>query len=305
MLENWQYRILAVILAVSCWYLLTGREKVDVWMEIPVELVSAPSQLHISEGLRNRIDVRLRGPKSIVRGLEPKDIAYTLDLSGLSEGQSTIVFQPDNVPVSNAVEVMEFDPPRLVLQIEPLVDKMVPVAPRWEGEIHDAVELRRVGTVPRNVTLTGPKSILSGVKEAPTAAISVNATGEQIIENKVGLVLDESLQSEPSEVEVTLSFGIKREEVWAKIPVTVRTPEGISAKPSPGIVQLHLNTPVTLLRRKDFKENIRAIVDIGNQPPPGSARYDYIVEMPETITLLKKVPEQVEITFGKKAGKQQ
>ena len=62
MFSNWQYRLLAVALALICWYLVTGREKVDVWVSLPVELVKGmPEDLTIRERpAEPSIDVRVR-----------------------------------------------------------------------------------------------------------------------------------------------------------------------------------------------------------------------------------------------------
>ena len=35
MWNNWQYRVLAILLALACWYVVSGQEKVETWLEVP------------------------------------------------------------------------------------------------------------------------------------------------------------------------------------------------------------------------------------------------------------------------------
>jgi len=51
MKPNWQYLALALALSLFCWYLVTGREKVDTWMTMRVEMAGAPEGLYVSSRL--------------------------------------------------------------------------------------------------------------------------------------------------------------------------------------------------------------------------------------------------------------
>lgn len=299
MMNNWQYRILAVLLALSTWYVVTGREKVDAWVEIPVELTNAPRDMYISEGLLTRVDVRVRGPRSLVRGLDPKALAYPLDLSGLNPGENAIAFRPGNVPVSSALEIMEISPPRVNLNVEPLVERYVQVEAAWDAPLDPDYEFRRSTVRPAKVRLRGPESVVSRIESVPTATVFIEDAKPGLIRTKTGVIVDEVVEVEPQEVDVTLVFGVRRQDVWIKIPVAVAAPEGVNAVPRPDTVQLHVSSPVTLIKDDKIKELVKAEVRLEPEVEQINDVFAYNLELPGEVTLIKAVPERVEVLFKK------
>jgi hypothetical protein len=137
------------------------------------------------------------------------------------------------------------------------------------------------------------------LESVPTETINVNATKPATIRAEAGLILDESIEAKPSEVDVTLVFGIKRKEIWLKVPVILHAPEGISAQPRPATVQLQVNTPVSLLPDEELKKSVSVLVRLEDGVKQINDVFPYHVELPKEVSLLKSVPEQVEIIFNK------
>jgi hypothetical protein len=99
---NWQYLLLALVLAVFSWNLVSGRERVETRVEIPVETVNRPKDLVVSRGLVSRLEVRVRGPRGFIRSLDPSRLAYELDLSGLAPGETWSCSRRTSCPVRGA-----------------------------------------------------------------------------------------------------------------------------------------------------------------------------------------------------------
>jgi hypothetical protein len=249
--------------------------------------------------LLTRVDVRVRGPRSLVRGLDPKDLAYPLDLSGLGPGENSIAFRPGNIPVSSALEVMEINPVRVNLSVEPLVERYVDVQADFDADLDPDYEFRRATIRPAKVRLRGPESIVSGLESVPTATITVQGKKPGVVRADAGVIVDEVVDVEPPEVSVSLVFGVKRQDVWIRIPVTVTAPEGMTAKPRPAVVQLNVNAPVTLLRDDRIKELVKAEVRLGPDVKQINDVFGYEVDLPGEASLIKAVPDRVEILFEK------
>jgi len=139
-LKNWKDIAIALALAILTWYLLTGREKVEAWVDMSVEMTNAPEGLTIRKGLVSRIEVRVRGPKGLVRSLDRRKWTYSLDVSRLKVGENLVDIDRERIPLSMAYEVVEVKPSRLILTVDRVSKKEVPVIAEWrDGEYHARV----------------------------------------------------------------------------------------------------------------------------------------------------------------------
>lgn len=299
MFSNWKYRLLAVALAVICWYLVTGREIVETWVEVPVELVKTSPDLIIRGGLQTKINARIRGPKAMVRALDPKSLAYPLDLSGLEPGANTVAFQPGQVSLPGLLTVVEVNPPSMDLEVDRLVEKQARVEPDVEAHLDDDFEL--VGAVPKpdTVTLRGPQQIVGPLEEVRTRTIVVNATRPDVMSQDIGLALPPEVEATPAQVRVGLQFAEKTKDVWvrAKVRVAPADMEGVAV--SPDTVKLQVRAPVSQLRRADFKDDVSATVVVPSTLEPGRHAVAYRIKLPPGCELIKAVPEQVGVQVRK------
>jgi hypothetical protein len=56
------------------------------------------------------VEVRVRGPKGLVRSLDAKRLSYPLDVSSLKPGDNVIDIDSEKMPFSRAFEVVEIKP---------------------------------------------------------------------------------------------------------------------------------------------------------------------------------------------------
>ena len=103
MKPNWQYLLLAFAMALFCWYLVTGRERVDTWMTMRVEMTGAPEGLYIKNGMVGSVEVLVRGPRGVARKLEENQLVYSLNLGKIVPGKNIILFDAKNVPMKNCI----------------------------------------------------------------------------------------------------------------------------------------------------------------------------------------------------------
>jgi len=299
MFSKWQYRLLAVALALICWYLVTGRDKVDTWMEVPLELVETNPDLVIREGLKTKINARIRGPKAMVRGMDPKTLAYPLDLSSLKPGINVITFSPGDISVTGALTVVEVNPPRMELMVDRLVSAQVKVEPDLDVHLDQDYELIRAETRPAAVTVSGPEQVIRGIQTAATRLISVNATRPDMMSFDVGLALPSEVDADPDEVRVDLYFAEKTKDVWVETAVRVAPLDSKGVSVSPTKVKIQVRAPVSLVRRKDFMDQIGATVVIPSDMEPGRRDMAYRIKLPPGCVTIKAVPEQVNVRLRK------
>lgn len=299
MFRNWQYRLLALALALTCWYIVAGREKVQSWIEMPVEIVGAKPEIVVEEGMLTKIGVRVRGPRALVRGLEEKRPAYTLDLSDLEPGETEVSFSAENIPLSMALEVIEIDPPRMTLVADRLVERTLPVTPVWKGSPGQDYDLVNASTVPDAVSLTGPEKALSKMESVSTRPLAVNATGSGTFSGRVGLDLPDGVTSKPDAVNLQTRYEVKLKTVWIKLPVAIRPENDVKATVRPHTIQIRCGVPLPILRQDDFKKDFLAYVLLPSGLEPGSHSLPLRLSLPEGCALEKVVPEKVEVRVKK------
>lgn len=300
MFRNWQYRLLALVLALGCWYVVTGREKVQSWIEMPVEIVGAAQDIMILDGMQTKIAVRVRGPRALVRGLEEKRPVYTLDLSDLGPGETTIPFEAQNIPLSMALDVVEIAPPSMTLTADRLISRTLPVRPVFEADPGDDLTLVNATSVPPEATLAGPETVLSAIKDVPTRSVTVPVKGPGIFDMRAELDLPRAVTADPPAVRVNLDYAVKLKTVWIKLPVKILPENGQGATVRPTTVQIRCGVPLPLLREENFRDRFMAYVLLPSNLEAGRHTLPLRLNLPKGCALEKTVPEELEVRVKKK-----
>lgn len=295
MWNNWQYRVLALLLALVCWYMVSGQEKVETWLEVPLEFVNLPQQVEITSGLVNKIQVRIRGTSNQVRSLNAARLAYKLDLGKIQPGTNVIPLVPESMTVTSAVEVVEISPTRLELIAEVTVSKKVPVSLDWSGMPGEDMRVRNATVIPDQITITGFASALEAVDKIPTVRIQVPADGARVAAGRAKLLLPRDVRTNVSSVGYELHFGLITQELWVKMNVEPVVYPGFSYTFEPKFVRARLEMPVRLFKDKDWRDSLRMILDPGANPLPGQDMVRPRPKFPEDVRVLELRPEEIQI----------
>jgi len=298
MKQNWLFILLAIMLSIFSWFLVTGREKVEVLVDMSLVMTNPPEGLIIERGLPDQIKVRVRGPKGLVRSLVNKTLTYPLDISKLDVGQSVVEIREDKVPLSAAYEIVEIKPNRLVLKVDRIASKQISVEAGWKGEINSDYELGRAEVEPKTVKLEGPESVLRKISSTKVV-VHEDFPGEvpPLWERDTALDLPASVEAVPGQVRTVLHFQPKMRQIWVKIPLTVRKPENIRVKPRQDYVRLLLEGPVYLFRDREFRKDVVAEIVVDPDKKSGVYDLDYDVLLPDGCRLERKNPETVSLTI--------
>ena len=295
MKSNWQYLLLAFVLAVFSWHLVSGREKVDTWIQMPVEMVNTPQGYVVRQGMVNRIEVRVRGPRPMVRGIDMKNAFYPLNLQNLKSGLNVLDFEPRNIPMSRAIEVVEIAPPRVELLVDRLITKVVPVLEDIQFQLHEDFELKSMVLTPDKVTLRGPQAIVEPMEVISLQTVKVEGDRPEKWEAQAGLVLPAEVEATPARVSVRLVFGELMEEKWVEAAVRIPTLEVRTVKIKPAKVRLLLQMPVSMAREKDLDEKVGVLPEAMGPLEPGTHSLGYRVVVPPGSLLVRFEPELLEV----------
>ncbi len=297
MKNNWQFMLLALALAVAAWLQVSGREKVEAWIEAPVQLVGKPQDLVIRDGLRNRIGVRVRGPKGLAQDLDKRSLVYLLDLSKLQPGPNVIRLESEGMALPRSFELVEFDPARLEVNVDRIAEKLLPVIPIWNGSLHKDYRLVETQCDPEIIRVRGPEALVKGMANVETSPIHIPTSKPEIVEEKVALELPKEIQAEPAEAMVRLVFGVKTKDLSLKAPVQIINNGSFTASLLPVGILLFVELPLPMARSEDTSHKISVKVVVDKSLGPGVHLLTPVVVAPPGCRVLKVEPEALEVTL--------
>jgi len=139
--------------------------------------------------------VRLRGPQRLLDALDAGNLILELDLSGaktLGEGPKEIAIGLGRanlrqlVPAGSAtappadLEVLEVQPQRVRLTLDRLATRSLPVKAVLEGQPAEDHEVTETRTIPEEVAVSGPESVIKTLEAIPTRPVSIAGLAERL-----------------------------------------------------------------------------------------------------------------------------
>ncbi|MBI9111314.1 YbbR-like domain-containing protein [Maridesulfovibrio ferrireducens] len=297
--ERWKIAVLALMMSILTWYLVTGRDLVETWVEFPLEIVNPPQGMIIRSGMISKVSARVRGPKGLIRNLDTKKMAYSLDTGQLVLGANPIAIVADKLGLGSALEVIEMNPSTINLDVDMYVKKKVSVIPTWKGKLDRDYTLTEKSSNPSEVTLRGPASILKKVAQVRTQTIMLDTDSPQNWRGDIPLNLPEEVESNPGIVSVALDFKVRSAKMWVKVPLYILGPEEVEFTASQNFVRLYVQGPKPFFRKSGFRNEITASIDINGTIPNGKNIVPYDVSVPSGCIVSKKNPEEITVTISR------
>ena len=214
-MKNWQTIILSIALAVFTWFLVTGREVVETWVDMPLVMTNPPEGLIIEDGLVDKIQVRLRGPKGLVGNLSSQNLTYPVNVSDLKIGERVVDIETSKIPLSSTYEIIEVKPNRLKLKVDRRISKEIRVEAAWAGNLNADYKLQEVLAAPDLVVIRGPETML---RKITSARVVLNEDFPEDVPRSwaedVALELPAKIEASPGQVRVEAFFTPKTRQIW-------------------------------------------------------------------------------------------
>ncbi|MFY9550429.1 MAG: CdaR family protein [Thermoanaerobaculia bacterium] len=174
--RNLGTKLLALGIAVVTWYMLSGdrRERIsERSYRIPLSIVNVPRGTMIVSPLPDAMDVRLRGPFTPLRQLEPAKLEAVVDLAGAAAGERRYRLEAGDVNVPPSVEVIAISPAELRIVLDTLAEKYLPIVADLTGEPAAGFRIDDVSIEPRQAKILGPAKVVSRMASVRTEPVSV------------------------------------------------------------------------------------------------------------------------------------
>ncbi len=287
-------KLISIVIAVILWFVVLGSRNVEATKEIPLEVVTPP-ELVVSNDLPDKISFRLSGPKAFLRSvLDRHEEPVRVNLAGAKPGLVTYRFFSDNIRVPIGVKVLSINPTAILIKLEVMKHKEVPVHAELQGVPPDGYKLMQAKVRPENVKIRGAESHVDSIAELKTTPIDVS----------------EMRQTTEKEAAFDLAhYGV---QVEGRLPMVLIGVEPVSANFRIKNVDIRVTSEhrfriedknVTVLVRADPKElktldrnRIYGKIDLSGKPK-GTYTMPIEVVVPQDVNLVKVVPDKVTITL--------
>lgn len=292
---RWSYALIAVCLAVTLWYTVTVRDKVESWVDVQVVFKGAPENLVISDGLINKLAVRVRAARGLSRSLTGRDATVVVDLSAITRGSNAIAVTRDMLPFNSAYEVMEVSPSRIQVVADIMAMREIELETSFSGKLAPDLFVKSIKITPPKVMISGADSLVSGIARVriPVPLSQDVPVGESTV--TVAVPAPTNVAVAPPQVTVDLEVGVRTRRLKLTLPVTVAPEqEALSLEISPDKVTIVADIPESVAKEAKKLADISAQVTMGDTRE--QQKLPVTVTLPENAALVSVAPPEVTVS---------
>ena len=172
--HNWPLKIVSLLLATLLWAAVSNQQSSEIGLEVPLEYRNIPQQLEITGDTTNTVQVRLRGPSNVIKGVTSADVATTLDLAKMGTGEKIVALSPQNVQAPYGAEVIRVNPSNVRFALERTLVKTIEIVPAVAGLPAEGFEVGQVSVTPNAIDVEGPESLVDSLSSIATLPVRLD-----------------------------------------------------------------------------------------------------------------------------------
>ena len=269
-LENTGLKVLALLITAVLWLSVASRPVAQVTLRnVPILFQNLPESpnLEVTDTDAPSAQVYLEGPRDIVDSIRPTDITVVADMRAVEPGVRVKQLMVDTGRLPASVKAV-VDPREIRVRVERVIEKDVPVKPRFEGEPASGYEVVGWQIVPANVRIGGAESRVRDISEVSTETVRLTGRTEPLTENvaiDIGSANVNLSNQSPRKVALSVVISEQRKErTMSGLPVTLINASG-GAKARPATVTVTLYGPRSLVDAIT-PEDVTVAVDYKSEP---------------------------------------
>jgi len=216
MKKDLAYKLISIFLASLLWFYVTNLQNpiVDKTIQVPITYNGLKEGLTTGDRPQ-KVDVKVKGPSSIVNTLTAKEFTVTVDLSQVKLGEAS--FSPKIDPPSG-VELVSWNPRTIQLQVDAIMEKQLPIKVNTVGTAAPGYSHFEPDITPSRVVVKGAQQFLSTLDHAQVT-VDLNQTKENLILNLSVIVIDKNGEQVPNSM-----IEINPQTVQVYVPVIQNIP---------------------------------------------------------------------------------
>lgn len=291
--------LVAFCLAVTLWYTVTVRDKVESWVDVQVVFKGAPENLTISDGLINKLAVRVRAARGLSRSLTGREATVVVDISAITKGSNTIALTRKMLPFNSAYEVIEISPPRIIIEADTIATREINIESWFEGKLSSDMFVKSLSLSPQQVSVRGGERAVNGISRIRIPVPL--STGVPAGESRQTVVVPAPVNVTviPPQVEVVLEVGVRTRQMRFTRPVVpMAYTDGHKPTITPEQVVIVADIPESAAKDAKLLETIVASVVLPPDIRIAPRNLPVSVLLPDNATLVSVTPAEVAIKIA-------
>jgi YbbR domain-containing protein len=293
--QNLGLRIISLLLAISLWVFVNAGQHSSVKsFNIPISYRGLPPDFIITNQHPDFIKIQLSGPQTLLSLVDPSRLTLRFDLSGVGVGQASFKVGPDSFNVPRGTAVTSILPSQLVLDIDKIIVRDLPVHVVTSGTPADGYQISSIEATPSRVQVRAPSRQFAYLGAVNTDTIDLTGIAANV--ERVAAITSAGgiMRVEPTEVMVKIGIApVIATKDFHGVPVTVRN-TAYQSKLEPPRVNLILRGAKIVLGKLDVSS--AAFID-GDGMQPGTYNMPVQVQLPQGMELLRIWPDKIRVTI--------
>jgi YbbR domain-containing protein len=183
--RNWPLKFFSLAFAVGLWAFVNfGERDAEKTLVVPLELRNLTPKLIVTSPIPDSVDVRLKGPSTLLGTIDGRDEIFRLDLARVRTGESSFRIEADMLALPRSVRVIRLSPSQVSLKVEPLAEKELPVVVDFAEAVPRGFRVTGTDVQPPFVRVTGPEAHVKGwdhVSTQPVYLIPKSGAFEKVV----------------------------------------------------------------------------------------------------------------------------
>lgn len=292
----------AIAASAVMWYVISVRDRIEGQVEVNITYTDIPPNLIVTHGLVNKITVRLKGPEALLRSLPHERITENISLATIKKGVWPVPIPSQHLsPALRAFEIIDVDPPRIVVTADTLEVKSVPVRTEFVSPLKGVeLSVENWSVSPATVVLRGPESVVSHKNDIPlTITLDPDAVGTTV-QQTLTLDTQSFVTATPASVRVRYTIASGKETISRRCSVHVFQDATHRYSVDPKEIELKVEAPQALAKSSSYLAGLKASATPPAMEPGESKKVKVEIKLPDDMTLISASPEEVKITRLKK-----
>jgi YbbR domain-containing protein len=294
LLDNLGLKIMSLLIAIAIWLFVIVEKQPEVGFIVPLNFSDIPQSMALIKRGPQDIEIRVKGPESLISNLTSRQFEVNIDLSHTQVGETTFFLSPDNINAPRGIRVVRLLPSQVKATLEPIVERVIPIEPVVLGVAAEGYELGGVKVFPETVKVRGAKSKVEELTVARTSSLNISGLDKSLTQEVELIPLGEQIiLTEKPKIELRAIIREKTEnKTLAAIPIKA-LPITQGAVIEPQTVKVVLNGPLSQIRGLDANQVI-ASVNM-QELKPGEDELKINIQLPTSITLVRAKPVKVKV----------